>query len=154
MMKSWFKFNLLTLTGAVLTLILGSSALTHYYQFLRLEAQAEAKIEQFKVIKKSSSSYPIRGYYHFHFQGKTYKGSSLLLPPYHLNRPSAEKTIAELEAKQWKVWLDPKNPKISTLEKSLSIKKIVYALIALGVTIYFWFVEQSTRRSLVPSGTS
>ena len=145
MMKSWFKFNLLTLVGALLTLILGSSALSHYYQFLRLAAQTEAKIEQFKVVKKSSSSYPIRGYYLFDFQGKTYHGSSLLLPPYHLNRLSAETAITQLEKKKWVVWFDPKNPAISTLQKALPAKKIIYALIALGVTIYFWFVETASN---------
>ena len=145
MMKSWFKFNLLTLVGALLTLILGSAALTHYYQFLKLEAQTEATIEQFKVVKKSSSSYPIRGFYNFEFQGKTYQGSSLLLPPYHLNRLSAEKAISQLETKQWTVWFDPRNPSISTLEKALSVKKIIYALIALGVTVYFWFVETASK---------
>jgi hypothetical protein len=148
MKQLWFKFNLsypLTLLGSILFLILGSMAFFDLFSYFRLVAQTEAVTDHWKVVKKSSSSYPIRCIYHFEFQGKSYQGSSLLLPPHHLNRLSAEKAIIQLEKKKWKVWFDPKNPSISSLEKAYPTKKIVYALIALGVTLYFWFVETNSK---------
>jgi hypothetical protein len=148
-MRRWrFKFNLsypLTLIGAILFLILGSIAMCHLYDYLRLTVQVDATIDEWKVVKKSSSSYPIRGLYHVDFQGKTYHGSSILLPPYHLNRSSAEKAIKNLEKKKWRVWLNPYNPTFSSLEKLFPMKKIIYAFLALGVTLYFWFIETSSK---------
>jgi hypothetical protein len=144
---AWFKFNIsypLTLLGSILFLCLGSIAMREYYLYLRLSVRLEASIDHWKVIKKSSSSYPIQGSYHFEFRGKTYQGASSLKPPYPLNRPSAQKMIANLEHSR-KIWIDPYNPTISSLEKVLPIKKIVYALITLGITLYFWFVETSSK---------
>ena len=147
MSLAWFKFNMsypLTLLGSILFLGLGSVAMRDYYLYLRLSVKVEASIDQWKVIKKSSSSYPIQGKYHFEFQGKTYHGASNLKPPYPLNRPSAQKMIVELEPSR-KLWIDPHNPMISSLERGFPIKKVVYALIALGVSLYFWFVETSSK---------
>lgn len=148
MSKPRFKFNIsypLTVVGAVLFVILGALAFSASYHYLRLTARMQAQIDQWKVIKKSSSSYPLRATYHFEIQDKTYQNSSVLLPPHHLNRPSAEKALSQLEKKAWHVWYDPQNPSISSLEKRFPAKKIVYALIALGITLYFWFVETNSK---------
>lgn len=145
--RSWFKFNLsypLTLLGSTLFLILGSTAMTSLHHYFRLTTRADAIIDQWKVVKKSSSSYPICGWYHFEFQGKTYNGTSFLPPPYHLNRLSAKKLI-QLQSKSCKVWLDPYHPHISSFEKKLPLKTIVYTLISLGVTLYFWMVETHSK---------
>ena len=148
MERSWFKFNLsypLTCVGSILFLILGSMTMAALYSYFRLTAATEATIDHWKAVKKSSSSYPIRGSYHFEFQGKTYQGSSILSPPHNLNRPSAEKAIHNLGGKSCKIWFDPHNPNISSLEKMFPTKKIIYTLIAFGITLYFWFVETSSR---------
>jgi hypothetical protein len=148
MVRRWFKFNLsypLTTLASILFLILGSMALASLHSYFKLSFKTEAVVDHWKVVKKSSSSYPIRGSYHFKFQGKNYQGSSVLSPPYHLNRPSAEKAIFNLEKKKWIVWFDPHQPTFSSLEKALPVKKIIYALIALGVSLYFGFVETNSR---------
>jgi hypothetical protein len=148
MIRAWFKFNLsypLTVLGSILFLILGSMAFASLYSYFKLSFKTEAVVDHWEVVKKSSSSYPIRGSYHFEFQGKNYQGSSLLLPPHHLNRPSAEKAIINLGKKRWIVWFDPHHPTFSSLEKVFPAKKIVYTLIALGITLYFGFVETNSR---------
>lgn len=146
MSRSWFKFNLsypLTLLGVLLALILGTTTMIDLYTYFRLTVPVEASVDRWKVIKKSSSSYPIQGQYHFEFQGKIYQGTSRLPPPYHLNRPSAEKAVPQLETR--KVWIDPHYPTLSSFEKALPLKKIVYALVALGVTLYFWLIETNSK---------
>jgi hypothetical protein len=148
MKRWWFNFNIsypLTVLGGILFLILGTIAASACFRHLTLETQTEAVIDQWKVIKKSSSAYPIRGKYHFEFQGKTYQGSSIILPPYHLNRPSAKRAVVQLEKEKWNVWLDPRNPSISMLQKESPLKKIVYALVALGITLYFGYVETTSK---------
>ncbi len=143
-----FKINLsypLTTLGTVLFLVLSGIALSHLYTYFRLEARVEVAIDGWKVIKKSSSSYPIRAKYHFEFQGKSYHGSCLAPPPYHLNYLSAEKEMENLNKKKWSVWIDPHQPTMSSFEKALPIKKIVYAFFTLGITLYFWFVETSSK---------
>ncbi len=146
MSRSWFKFNIsypLTLLGALLVLILGTLAMIDLYTYFRLRVRVEASVDRWKVIKKSSSSYPIQCQYHFEFQKNSHQGTSLLPPPYHLNRPSAEKALPKIETQ--KIWIDPYRPAISALEKELPLKKIVYALIALGVTLYFWLIETNSK---------
>ncbi len=148
MKRWWFNFNIsypLTVLGGILFLILGTIAASAVFRHLTLETQTEAVIDQWKVVKKSSSAYPIRGKYHFEFQGKTYYGSSIILPPYHLNRPSAKRAAVQLEKEKWNVWLDPRNPSISALQKESPLKKIVYALVALGITFYFGYVETTSK---------
>ncbi len=147
MSLAWFKFNMsypLTLLGSIFFLSIGSIAMREYYLYLRLSVRVEATLDDWKVIKKSSSSYPVQGKYHFEFQGKTYPGSSILSPPYPLNRLSAQKIISDLEHVRI-IWIDPRNPMISSLEKMFPLKKVIYAFVALGVTLYFWFVETSSR---------
>lgn len=147
-----FKINLsyplttpLTLLGALLFLILSGIAMSHLYNYFRLEARVEVVIDKWKVIKKSSSSYPIQAKYHFEFQEKSYRGSCLAPPPYHLNQMSAEKEMELLDKKKWTVWIDPRQPTVSSFEKALPVKKIVYAFFALGITLYFWFVETNSK---------
>jgi hypothetical protein len=146
--RAWFKFNLsypLTLLGSIFFLILGSLAAAALYGHWRLAARVHATVDHWKVVKKSSSAYSIRGSYHFDFQGKVYQGSSILSPPYHLNRLSAERAISPLKKRVWTVWVDPHHPQVSSLERVFPMKKIIYALVAFGVTLYFWFVETSSR---------
>ena len=143
-----FKFNLsypLTLVGSAVALFLGFMAVGDYYRYIRLSVTTEARIEKLKVIKKSSSSYPIKAKYTFEFKEKNYNGSTLLPPPYHLNRLSAQKSTLQLANKKWSVWLDPKYPFVSSLSREFPIKRILYFLTALGVTLYFWFVETSSK---------
>lgn len=146
MSRSRFKFNLsypLTLLGVILVLFLGTLAMADLYTYFRLRARVEASVDRWKVIKKSSSSYPIQCQYHFEFQGKSYQGASLLPSPYYLNRPSAEKALPKLETQ--KIWIDPYHPAVSSLEKKLPLKKIINALIALGITLYFWMLEANSK---------
>jgi hypothetical protein len=148
MERARFKFNLsypLTLLGAIFFLILGSLAAVALYSYLRLEVSVFAVVDDWKVVKKSSSTYSIQGSYHFDFRGKTCQGSSVLPPPYHLNRPSAERARLKLEKEAYLVWIDPRHPEISSLERLFPVKKTIYALVALGVALYFWFVETSSR---------
>lgn len=142
-----FKFNLsypMTLLGAVLFLILGVQVGLDLWAYARLTARTEVSIDQWKVIKKSSS-FPLQATYHFGFQGKTYQCKTVLPPPYHLNRLSAEKAIKNLEKFRWMAWFDPRNPSISSLQKEFPLKKTIYALIALGITCYFGFLETHSK---------
>lgn len=143
-----FKFNLsypLTLLGSTVFLILGSFAMVSFYDYVRLSVRIEATIDRWKVIKKSSSSYPIQGSYQFEFQGKSWQGASILPPPHNLNRLAAKKIIERLPVGTRSVWIDPRNPKFSSLEKRFPLKPVLYSLTAFGVTLYFWFVETNSR---------
>lgn len=143
-----FKFNLsypMTLLGAILFFILGIQVCFDLWTYVRLASRTEIVVDQWKVIKKSSSSFPIQTTYHFEFQGKTYQCKAFLHPPYHLNRPSAEKALKNLEQQQWIAWFDPRNPHFSLLQKEFPFKKMIYTLIALGVTCYFGFLETHSK---------
>jgi hypothetical protein len=148
MNRPWFKFNFsypLTCLGAALFLFLGVQVSYDLWSCSRLKVQVSGTIEQLKVVKKSSSSFPLQAVYRFDFQEKIYRNTVLLSPPYHLNRASALKAIKNLEHRQWAVWIDPKHPEISALQKVFPIKKIIYVAMALAVTCYFGFLETNSR---------
>lgn len=145
---SRFKFNLsypMTLLGAVIFLILGIRACIDLWSYARLTDRKEVIIDRWKVVKKSSSAFLIRATYHFEFQEKTYTCRDVLPPPYHLNRMSAEKAVQKLEKQRWAAWFDRGHPQISSLRKELPLKKIIYSLIALGITCYFVFLETPSK---------
>jgi hypothetical protein len=58
-----------------------------------------------------------------------------------LNRLSAEQQIKILSRQLWKTWYQPGDPKNSTLHKVFPAKKCLYALMAVGVSLYFLYIR-------------
>lgn len=141
-----FKINgssLLTLLSGGIALYFLVIALFHLGGYFSLEARAPATVQQWSVIKKSSSAFAIEAVYTFEAQGKTVTGQTIFSKPHHLNHPSAERHIEIFSTRPWSVWYSPQDPMHSSLEKTFPTKKLVYALMALGVFGYFLYVRFS-----------
>ncbi len=146
--QKWFNFNFsysLVVIGAAVFLILGSQAAAALWNYGRLNSQAKASINTWEVVQKSSSSFALKVVYQFEFKENIHQGEMVLAPPYHFNRPSAEKAASNLEKKEWAVWVNSHNPEVSSLEREFPLKKTIYAFIALGITLYFGFLQQSSK---------
>jgi hypothetical protein len=140
-----FKFNgslLIWLSGLIMAGFLITASID-IWRCLRLEDRVKASIEKWKVIEKSSSQYALRASYTFDYQGKSHRGKTTFSKPYHLNRPSAEKQANILNQKSWTAWVHPGHPEHSSLERVFPLKKCLYALMALGIYLYFIYLRQS-----------
>jgi hypothetical protein len=142
---SQFKFNgsslLIGVSGVAAAAFL-AVAVHGLWGYFRLEEKLPASVYHWKVIEKSSSQFAIRASYTFEREGKTYRGKTIFSKPYHLNRISAEKQIKNFIPHPWQAWHQPGRPAISSLEKVFPVKKCLYALMALGVSLYFLYVRK------------
>ena len=132
-----FKFKWLLLFLALFACFFTYSAATSFAAYSRLKAQTPAQITAWRVVPKGSSAFAIEATYTFEIEGKTFQGKTFFAKPYHLNLSSAERQIKLFSERNWSVWYSPKNPKVSALERVFPMKKIVYAIVVLGVCGYF-----------------
>ncbi len=122
------------LPGAVL-LWLAWGAFQDLRLYWRLSAPVDAVVERVEVVRRGPSKFELKAY----FQNRT----CLLGEPYHLNGPSAERAARALEGKMQTFWINSKDPQIVAIEKTFPYKKILYSVVALGVTGYFYFLIRS-----------
>lgn len=84
--------------------------------------------------------------YSFTVEGKPYSGTDSFLGERYRNPYAAELGIENLKKEHQSVWYAPQNPADSTLEKFFPTKKIVYALITLGLIFYaVWFTSRGLK---------
>jgi hypothetical protein len=134
-----FKINMLLLGGLALYFI--ATALVPLYGYYKLQITAPATLHDWRVIQKSSSAFAIEAVYTFEAQGKPFSHQTIFSKPYYLNQLSAERQIKIFSTQPWSVWYDAHNPTYSSLEKVFPMKKIIYALISVGVFGYFLYVR-------------
>lgn len=140
-----FKFKVSSLlvwaSGAVMVYF-ASLALHDLWGYLRLEESAPAYVYKWKTVEVAPSQFGIKAAYTFRARGKTYSGKTFFSKPYHLNENSVKKQVDRFSREPWVVWYQPSHPKISSLEKVFPTKKIIYALMTLGVFFYFLYVDR------------
>ncbi len=138
--------SLLALFSGAVALYLLLLALFHLWGYLALDAQAPATVHHWRIIKKSSSTFALEATYTFEAQGKELPGQTIFSKPYHLNYPSAERQIKMFSTRPWSVWYSSHDPALSSLDKTFPTKKIIYALMALGVFAYFLYIRFSVAQ--------
>jgi hypothetical protein len=135
-------FKVLLLISGVILMWLGVGATSDLWTYYRLEETAPIISARWKVVEISSSEFGLKAFYQF----EKGVGKTVLQKPYYLNRFSAEKAAQEMLEKEWNVWYDPKDPSFNALEKQIPYKKIVYLLMAAGVSLFFALKIQSSRQ--------
>lgn len=138
---------LLILTGAMV-LWWGGSAASSLWKYGRLATEAPASATHYEVVPKGSK-YALEVRYTYVYQGHTYSGKTLFAKPYYLNHQAATDAKKSLEGMQWTAWVNPHHPEISSIQKIFPFKTTVYAVIVLGIFIYFcflyWYSQLSAR---------
>jgi hypothetical protein len=135
--KNWV-FNFLVIFLVIIALFFNLKALINIYNFQRLNSFCKVNEVNFYV-EEIKGKYKIAGSYRFESDKKTISGKNFFKESF-LNQFAAQEAIKNLP-KERLVFFDPKHPEISTLEKSFPYKNVIYALIALGVAIYFGFFK-------------
>lgn len=108
-----------------------------YYQYSHLTAHTKPSSVDWEITELSEDSYTLTASYRFDFKGKSYPGTSTLTDISERNRWSAEQTVKEYAAKDWRVWFDHHNPNHSSLQKSFPLKKCLSAIFLWGLFLYF-----------------
>jgi hypothetical protein len=135
-----FKYNpssLLSYLAALVAAFFLATASYELWNYFQLKQKTAAVVYHWKILKKASSQYAIRASYTFEIQGKNYTDKTIFGKPYHLNRLSAENQVKRLHKQPLTVWYQSNNPDHSSLSKEFPLKKCLYALLVLGVAIYF-----------------
>lgn len=130
---------LLIFTGA-LALWRGGVGAFELYQYQRLATEVPAEVKQIEVVPKGSQ-YALEASYTYAFGSVAYAKAMLLPKPYYLNRASAEKAALDLQAMRWQAYLDPKEPRFSSLEPKFPLKSVFYGLCMVGVFVYFLYLR-------------
>jgi hypothetical protein len=113
--------------------IRSGSELWRYFQ-LQDQVLAE-KVVLTKAIE--GSKYRLVGSYSYQYQGVSYTGQTRFSGPLYLNPGSIDQEIKRVEGMSWAVWLNSKNPQISSLEKKFPYRKTVYGGCLIGIFFYF-----------------
>jgi hypothetical protein len=113
--------------------------LAHYW---KLSRPVSAQVVEWKVQEISPSSFAIEALYTYEVQGKRYSGKTLFDKPIYLNPYAAASDLKKWEALTWQAWIQPSHPEISSLQRNFPSKKIVHALLTLGVVLYFLFLRR------------
>jgi hypothetical protein len=109
------------------------------WNYLHLNALTSAQIEQWSV--EDSGSYArIAASYSYEVEGKRYTGKTIFKEPEFLNRLSAENQLKSWEQHHYQAWYSSFFPGSSSLQKIFPYKSTVYALISVGVAIFFWIM--------------
>jgi hypothetical protein len=136
---------LLAVSGAI-ALWFSGIALSGAWKFSHLNSQTAAEVLSWQVRELGSSRFSIEADYQFHVDGQPFMGKTEFESLQFLNRYAAENYIKNLGAKTWKTWYKDSNPTRSSLEKEFPQKKIVQALLTLGVFVYFYFARGMLSR--------
>lgn len=141
---------LVVATGAALWF--SATCAVDLWGYFRLRAHAPAHIERWEV-EESSSKFFVVGHYTFSVAGKTYQGNARVHPPF-LNRLTAEEEAGTWHKYQWRCWYDPHKPTFSSLQKLFPYKKTVYALMTVGLTLYFYLLPRQAFSRAIFKRTS
>jgi uncharacterized protein DUF3592 len=136
-------FAILAVAGGVV-LWFGGMACFELWGYFRLKSFAPAQVERWEI-KESSAKYFLEGTYKYEVDGKLYEGRSRLKEPSFLNRLSAEEELKRWEGVRWSVWYNPSAPQVSSLQKLFPYKRVIYAVLSLGLFVYFLLFPRLDR---------
>lgn len=133
MRKIWIIFLTIIALLALWFIVNSSLAICSYYSY---STQVPVTIQSWLVEEKKSDKFAVVAQYSYQFKNKTYYGKSRV-GNYYPN-PWAANLAKEHYTKQpWSIWIKPKEPQQSLLEKKFPVKKAVSAAILVALLIYF-----------------
>jgi hypothetical protein len=124
--------------AALSTLWFGKESAQAVWTYRLLKESGPGKISSWDIQELSPSKFALKAFYTYSVEGKEYTGETLFHSFYLPNVYAAESEIDHLNKRSWKVWYSPKNPSLSSLEKSFPYKAVTYLTISFFILIYFW----------------
>ncbi|NGX48471.1 MAG: hypothetical protein K940chlam5_00056 [Candidatus Anoxychlamydiales bacterium] len=128
---------LITLSVAAL-ILLGISFKTAYQinKFFTLDSKIRARVEKVDVIEGKKEKFEVLAFYNFKIGDKNFYNVKKFDAKF-INEITALDFKEKILKKDFFIWYNKKNPKISAIEKSFPIKNLVYSIITFVVFGYF-----------------
>lgn len=139
--KLWFLLIFISVGIALWFTIIAGRGIWNYH---KLDAKTPCKVTSWDIEEKNSSKFVIYAHYEYLVDNHVFKGETTFAGPYYLNRMSAETGIHQLKDFSWEVWYRSKYPEESSLQKIFPFKNCLYALLTIGVCIYFLILRYFT----------
>lgn len=137
----WIPFILVIALVAIWFLIKASYDL---HDYLQLKVCTEVVVDQWLVQEIKSDQFAVVAYYTYSYQGKDYIGQGTVGGAYP-NPWAANEAKSRYSKQKWSVWLDPKRPEKSVVEKHFPIKRTLSAVVLLGLALYFFILAVYMR---------
>ena len=128
-------FRIFLLLLGVFTLFYVTKATLQLWPYLRYSATAEAQIENWQARKVGSDHYGLWADYSYCVGDQDFTSHGRLQGHAYRNLFAAEEAIEEMGP--LKVYFSPRKPQKSTLEHYISLRRLFYAAILVGILIYF-----------------
>ncbi len=119
-----------------------SQAVWQLYQFGQLDRSTKAHTIEWSVEELSPSAFALGAQYTFFVDGKAIDGETRFRKPYYLNQFAAQKEIQERKKRSWPVFYNKKRPAVSSLEKVFPLKSCLYAIMTVGISLYFLILKK------------
>ncbi len=129
----WIAFLLIITGFATWFVVSAGRDLMRYYQ---ISSQVPATVEKWEVREQGPNQYEIQALYSYDFDGKSYRGSSQAGETYP-NPWAANQALEKLKSRKWSVWINPKVPNHSIMERKFPYKATVSAVILIALAAYF-----------------
>ena len=136
-----WPLSLLFLTAFSLALTLTWPVAKNVWQMFAYSKHLPLKEIEF-TIQEKAEKFVCMAFYTYEVDGKVYRNKELLTPLTFESKKAAEKSLQHTANKKWGVWIHPKIPKASTLQKNIEKRPFFHMCLGWGVVIYFlWLFE-------------
>ncbi|NGX60706.1 MAG: hypothetical protein K940chlam9_00173 [Chlamydiae bacterium] len=130
----WVSFVLLVSVTALWFVVKGGHA---FYNYVQLDVTTIAKVESFEVVELGTEQFALQVGYTYEYKGREYTGQNPLGSSFP-NPWAAQKALEKRgELEEIPIWISSKHPTRSVLEKHFPAKRVLSALVLLGLVIYF-----------------
>ena len=139
------------LSGLVLASLLAflwllSDLTVKYFVYMKQKNYSIARVFEWGVIEMDEDNYVICADFRFHTDGtQEHTSQHLFESKAYRTEELAESAMEQMKAQDWKCyWFgNPKTP-VASMQRLFPSKELAYALIALGVTLYFSRLKKRT----------
>ncbi|MCH9627747.1 MAG: hypothetical protein S4CHLAM2_13900 [Chlamydiales bacterium] len=129
----WIAFLLIMTGFATWFVVSAGRDLMRYYQ---ISTQVSATVEKWDIKERGPNQYVVQAVYSYDFGGKSYPGSGPVTEAYP-NPWAATQALEKMKKRKWSVWINPKVPDQSILDRKFPYKATLSAVILIALSAYF-----------------
>jgi hypothetical protein len=115
-------------------------AVHEVYNYSQFKVRVEAEIDRWEVHELSSDQFVVMAQYSYIYQEKKYNGEDRTGQVYP-NPWAANVAKSRFLKQKWSVWLNPKKPEKSMIEKHFPIKSTISTIVLLCLILYFLWLK-------------
>ncbi|HEU64310.1 MAG: hypothetical protein KR126chlam4_00324 [Candidatus Anoxychlamydiales bacterium] len=130
------RWLIVLLVAAVVLLGISFKTAFQINKFFTLDSKIRANVEKVDIIEGKKDKFDVIAFYNFKIGDKNFYNVKKFTTKF-INEITALDFKEKILKKDFFIWYNKKNPKISAAEKSFPIKNLVYSIITFIVFGYF-----------------